>query len=70
MMMIYPSIDVLLGKVDSKYTLVIAAAKRGRQLRSGSKKTIDEIYSKEVTTALYEIEEGKIEYERIRDGIK
>ncbi|MDW7728540.1 MAG: DNA-directed RNA polymerase subunit omega [Bacillota bacterium] len=68
--MIYPSIDVLLGKVDSKYTLVIAAAKRGRQLRSGSKKTIDEIYSKEVTTALHEIEEGKIEYERIRDGIK
>lgn len=68
--MIYPSIDVLLEKVDSKYTLVIAAAKRGRQLRSGSKKTIDQNYSKEVTTALYEIEKGNIEYERIRDGIK
>jgi len=70
MIMIYPSIDVLLEKVDSKYTLVIAAAKRGRQLRSGSKKTIDQNYSKEVTTALYEIEKGNIEYERIRDGIK
>lgn len=68
--MIYPSIDDLLTKVDSKYTLVIAASKRGRQLRSGSKKTVDENYSKEVTTALYEIEAGKIEYERIRDGIK
>lgn len=68
--MIYPSIDVLLGKVDSKYTLVIAAAKRGRQLRNGSKKTIDEIYSKDVSTALWEIEAGNIEYERKRDGIK
>lgn len=68
--MIYPSIDVLLKRVDSKYTLVIAAAKRGRQLRNGSKKTIDQIYSKDVTTALHEIELGNIEYERIRDGIK
>jgi len=68
--MIYPSIDVLLGKVDSKYTLVIAAAKRGRQLRSGSKKTIDDNFRKEVTTALHEIERGKIVYERVRDGIK
>lgn len=68
--MIYPSIDVLMEKFDSKYTLVIAAAKRGRQLRSGSKKTIDNIYQKEVTTALHEIERGKIVYERVRDGIK
>ena len=68
--MIYPSIDDLLEKVDSKYTLVIAAAKRGRQLRNGSKKTIDEIYSKDVATALREIEAGNIEYERKRDGIK
>ncbi len=68
--MIYPSIDVLLDKVDSKYTLVIATAKRGRQLRSGSKKTIDDNYRKEVTTALHEIERGKIIYERVRDGIK
>ena len=68
--MIYPSIDDLLKKVDSKYTLVIAAAKRGRQLRNGSKKTIDEVYSKDVATALREIEAGNIEYERKRDGIK
>ena len=68
--MIYPSIDKLLSKVDSKYTLVIAAAKRGRQLKSGSKKSIKEDYSKEVTTALHEIEAGNIEYKRNRDGIK
>ncbi len=68
--MIYPSIDDLLTKVDSKYTLVIAAAKRARQLRSGSKRTVVTDYRKDVTTALHEIEEGNIEYERIRDGIK
>ncbi|HED24850.1 MAG TPA: DNA-directed RNA polymerase subunit omega [Firmicutes bacterium] len=68
--MIYPSIDDLLQKVDSKYTLVIAAAKRARQLRSGSKRTIKTDYRKDVTTALREIEADNIEYERIRDGIK
>ncbi len=68
--MIYPSIDDLLKMVDSKYTLVISAAKRGRQLRNGSRKTIETEYRKDVTTALHEIEAGNIEYERIRDGIK
>lgn len=68
--MIYPSIDDLIKTVDSKYTLVIATAKRARQIRNGGKKTIDQVYSKDVTTALHEIEAGNIEYERIKDGIK
>jgi len=67
---IYPSIDELLEMVDSKYTLVISAAKRSRQLRSGGKKTIKKDFRKDVTTALHEIAAGNIEYERIRDGIK
>lgn len=33
--MLYPSIDELMHKVDSKYTLVVAAAKRARFLREG-----------------------------------
>ncbi len=68
--MIYPSIDELIKKFDSKYTLVIASAKRARQLRNGSKSTIEFDYRKDVTNALREIEADKIEYERIRDGIK
>lgn len=68
--MIYPSIDDLLEKVDSKYTLVIAAAKRGRQIRDGSRPTIESSSRKEVTIALREIDAGNIEYERSRDGIK
>ena len=30
--MIYPKVDTLLEHVDSKYALVIAAAKRARQI--------------------------------------
>lgn len=33
--MLYPSIDELVRKVDSKYTLVVAASKRARHLRDG-----------------------------------
>lgn len=31
--MLYPSIDSLMEKLDSKYTLVTVAAKRARQLQ-------------------------------------
>lgn len=68
--MIYPSIDDLLKRVDSKYTLVITAAKRGRQIRDGSRPTIECDSRKEVTIALREINAGNIEYERSREGIK
>ncbi len=68
--MIYPSIDHLIGQVDSKYTLVIAAAKRARQIRDGARTTVTVSSRKEVTIALHEIGNGHIEYERIRDGIK
>ncbi len=34
-MMIFPSIDKLLEKVDSKYSLVIAASKRARIIKEG-----------------------------------
>lgn len=33
--MLYPSIDELVRKVDSKYTLVVAASRRARGLRDG-----------------------------------
>ncbi|GIO30645.1 MULTISPECIES: DNA-directed RNA polymerase subunit omega [Paenibacillus] len=35
--MLYPSIDEMMNKVDSKYSLVVAASKRARQLREGEK---------------------------------
>jgi len=36
--MIEPSINSLLEKVDSRYTLVVATAKRARQLTDGANK--------------------------------
>lgn len=62
--MIYPSIDVLLEKVDSKYTLVIAAAKRARILNDNPELLANTNSTKSVSAALCEIAEGKIAYER------
>ena len=63
--MIYPSIDKLIMKADSKYTLVIATAKRARMLKEGAPRLIETKKIKDVSVALEEIAEGKISYERI-----
>ena len=39
--MMYPSIDSLTGKYDSKYTIAVASAKRARQLVEGAKELVD-----------------------------
>ena len=75
-------IDKLLSKVDSKYTLVIAAAKRARQINdyfSAIKRhdlvrvrppQIEALSSKPLTIALQEIQQDKVTYERVVEGIK
>ena len=60
MSMVDPSIDDLAEKVDSKYTLVILAAKRARELTVGNQN----MPQKEVSTALREIADDVITYER------
>ena len=62
MSMVNPSTDTLMKKVDSRYGLVVCAAKRARQLLAGAE-PLDELQStKNVTNALEEIAEGKINY--------
>ncbi|MCK9221399.1 MAG: DNA-directed RNA polymerase subunit omega [Limnochordia bacterium] len=61
-----PSIDRLLGRVDSRYTAVVAAAKRARQLSEGAEPLADVQTNKPVTVALYELGSGTVRYERIR----
>ncbi len=65
-----PSLDELMKKVDSRYTLVVIAAKRARMLteRGGSK--ANGAAQKPVTEALYEIANDKIKYKRTKSGIK
>ncbi|OQM46277.1 DNA-directed RNA polymerase subunit omega [Anoxybacillus sp. UARK-01] len=60
--MLYPSIDLLMEKLDSKYTLVSVAAKRARQLQEKDHLTIERPVSKKfVGKALEEIAAGHIE---------
>ncbi len=60
-MMIYPPITELVKKTGSRYALVIETAKRTRQLVNGAPKLSDVATSKDVTVAVNEIYEGKIE---------
>lgn len=69
-MMIEPPLDELVKKVDSKYTLVVLAAKRARELMDGAELTVKTKSSKKVTNALEEIIADKISYERTKMGIK
>jgi DNA-directed RNA polymerase subunit omega len=74
--MIEPKIDDLLAQVDSKYTLVILAAKRAREINSyynqlgeGRAEFVPPLVesglrSKPLSIALQEIAEGKIYAER------
>ncbi len=70
MSMADPSINKLLEVVDSRYTLVVLAAKRARQLLSGDEPKVAAKSSKDVTIALEEISEGDILYRRSKGGIK
>jgi DNA-directed RNA polymerase subunit omega len=79
--MIEPKIDDLLAQVDSKYTLVILAAKRAREINSyytqlgeGRGEFVPPLIesgglkNKPLSIALQEIAEGKISGER-PDGV-
>jgi DNA-directed RNA polymerase subunit omega len=73
--MIYPSIEDLLDRVDSKFSLVTLAAKRGRQINSyfsqlgeglGSivPPQVASVSRKPLSIALEEIAADKITFER------
>jgi len=61
--MLYPSIDSLLDKIDSKYSLVSVAAKRARQMQINDDQKIGKPVSyKSVGKALEEINAGILTY--------
>lgn len=68
--MIYPSIDQMLEKVDSRYSLVIMTAKRARYFRETQLGKEDSVNINEVTAALEDIAAGRITFERTKNGIK
>lgn len=62
--MINPSVVELVKKTDDRYSLVIVASKRAREIIDGSE-TYSEIDSKKpLTTAINEVNEGYVTFER------
>lgn len=61
--MLYPPIDSLLLKIDSKYSLVSVAAKRAREMQIKEDCKVEKPVShKSVGRALEEIYSGKLTY--------
>lgn len=60
-MMLYPSIDNLLEKIDSKYSLAIISSKRAYELEAKSMPMLEDYKSvKNVGKALEEIASGDL----------
>ena len=60
--MIYPSADKIDKQIESKYALVVLAAKRTKQLKEGGRPVIQTDSPNPLTVALEEIAEGAISY--------
>ena len=59
-MMVQPSVTDLLKKVNNRFELVVATAKRARQLSNGDKALTEKEEESKVTLAADEIAEGKV----------
>ena len=59
-MMVRPTVNELLEKVDNRYELVIATSKRARQLANGEAPLTNKKEASVVTLAAVEIAEGKV----------
>ena len=64
MSIVDPCILELLEHSDSRYTLVVEASKRGRQIVGGMPALIDNTGMKPLKTAVEEINRGLIAFER------
>ncbi|KEZ50040.1 MULTISPECIES: DNA-directed RNA polymerase subunit omega [Metabacillus] len=63
--MLYPSIDKLMNKLDSKYTLVTVAARRAREMQENhDQQIVKPVSHKYVGKALEEIHSGLLDYEK------
>ena len=67
-MLLYPPINVIRERADSRYTLVVMAAKRARDLIEGKPVLIDTKNIVPISIAAEEIVEEKITYKRILEA--
>lgn len=66
--MLYPSINEIRKKADSRYTIVNLAAKRARDIIDGKPILTDSEINKPVSLAAHEIAEDLITYRRAEAG--
>ena len=69
-MIVKPSVTELLTKAKNRYELVIATARRARQIAGGAKLLTTVKEESPVTLAANEIAEGKVFIEREQDNIE
>ncbi len=67
MAIVHPTIVELCEKVDCRYTLVVEASKRARQLLAGAQPLIDAKEMKPLEVAVEEIDRGLLTYTRNPD---
>ena len=60
-MMVKPTVKELLTKVDNRFELVVATAKRAREIASGDEVLVDTEEEAPFTIAALEINEGKVQ---------
>ena len=63
-MLLYPSINDLQEKTDSRYTLVVLTAKRARDIIDGKPVLTDEASERPVSQAAKEIADDLVSYKR------
>ena len=64
MSIVDPNVLDLLEHADSRYTLVVEAGKRGRQIVGGAQPLFDNTGMKPLKTAVEEIKRGLLTYDR------
>ncbi|MDO4580991.1 MAG: DNA-directed RNA polymerase subunit omega [Bacillota bacterium] len=65
-----PSINTLMKNVDSKYTLVILAAKRARSVIDDNPDLLAAGAINPVSLALDEVSEGKLSWENAKNSVE
>lgn len=69
-MMTYPELNELVKKAGCRYTLIIEAAKRARQIIDGSSPLVEIENENPVTQAINEIYEDKVTYISAKESLE
>ena len=68
--MLHPPLEAFSDRTRSRYSLVVATAKRARQLVNGARPLVETKSDKPVTVAMEEILAGKVSFEELGSGTK